>query len=307
MAVMNPRDARTGTLTVFAPAKINLYLHVTGRRPDGYHLLDSLVAFADVGDRLSSAPANDFLFDIQGPYAAAFTAADRDAGPKSSNLVVRAVRTLSAAVKRPPQVRVTLTKNLPLASGLGGGSADAAAALWGFLEWWGMNAAAVPGFDNLMRGLGADVPVCLSCDPQWVGGTGENLTPASLPEMPVVLVNPGKLCRTADVFAGFGGNFGAAAEKSSALDDVDSVIAFLAAQDNMLANAAVKLVPEISAAQEALAKQPGCKLARMTGSGATCFGLFADDEDAANAAENILSQNPRWWVRVGTLNRPQRY
>ncbi len=180
MAVMNPRDARTGTLTVFAPAKINLYLHITGRRPDGYHLLNSLVAFADVGDRLSFAPANDFLFDINGPYAAAFTAADRDAGPNSSNLVVRAVRGLSEAVKRPPQVRVTLTKNLPLASGLGGGSADAAAALWGLLEWWGMNAAAVPGFDGLMRGLGADVPACLSCGPQWVGGTGENLYPGSV-------------------------------------------------------------------------------------------------------------------------------
>ena len=304
---MNPRDARTKALTVFAPAKINLYLHVTGRRGDGYHLLDSLVAFADIGDRLSFAPANDFLFDIQGPYAAAFPAGERDASPRSSNLAVRAVWALSGAVQRPPQVRMMLTKNLPLASGLGGGSADAAAELWGLLEWWGIDAASVPGFDGLMRGLGADVPACLSCGPQWVTGTGENLAPAELPEMPVVLVNPGRLCRTADVFAGFGGDFGAAAEKPAVLDDAGGVIAFLAAQDNMLTRAAVKLVPEISSAQASLEKQPGCRLARMSGSGATCFGLFDDEGAAIAAAENIMTQNPRWWVRAGTLNRPERY
>jgi 4-diphosphocytidyl-2-C-methyl-D-erythritol kinase len=304
---MNPRDARTRTVTVFAPAKINLYLHVTGRRGDGYHLLDSLVAFADIGDRVSFAPANDFSFDIQGPYAAAFPAGERDASSRSSNLAVRAVWALSRALHLPPRTRMTLTKNLPLASGLGGGSADAAAALWGLMEWWGVDAAAVPGLDGLMRGLGADVPACLSCGPQWVAGAGEKLTPAALPEIPVVLVNPGRLCRTADVFAGFGGDFGAMAEKPGVMDDGGSVIAFLAAQDNMLTRAAVNLVPEISSARAALEKQPGCRLARMSGSGATCFGLFDAEEAAVVAAENILTKNPRWWVRAGTLNRPERY
>ncbi|HTK85097.1 MAG TPA: 4-(cytidine 5'-diphospho)-2-C-methyl-D-erythritol kinase, partial [Patescibacteria group bacterium] len=141
----------SGTLSVFAPAKINLYLHVTGRRDDGYHLLDSLVAFADIGDRLTLAPANDFSFSAQGPFANAFTAKERDASPNSANLVVRAVWALSQAVQRPPQVRVTLTKNLPLASGLGGGSADAAAALWALLEWWSLPQQAVPELAALMN------------------------------------------------------------------------------------------------------------------------------------------------------------
>jgi 4-diphosphocytidyl-2-C-methyl-D-erythritol kinase len=304
---MNSRDSNTKTLSVFAPAKINLYLHVTGRRGDGYHLLDSLVTFADIGDRLTFAPARDFSFAIQGPYAAAFTAGERDDGPDSKNLVVRAIWALAHAVKRTPQVRVTLMKNLPLASGLGGGSADAAAALWGLLEWWGLQAQSVPGFDALMRGLGADVPACLSCGPQWVAGTGEILTPVALPEMPVVLVNPGRLCRTADVFANFGADFGAPAGKPAAFDDANELITFLAAQNNALSRAAIKLVPEIAAAQAALEKQPGCRLARMSGSGATCFGFFRDEEAAAIAVENILLQNSRWWVRAGVLNRPQRY
>ncbi len=303
---MNPRGSTAG-LSVFAPAKVNLYLHVTGRRDDGYHLLDTLVAFADIGDRVTLAPASDFSFSVQGPFARSFTAKERDASPNSANLVVRAVWALSQAVQRPPQVRATLTKNLPLASGLGGGSADAAAALWALLEWWGLPPQAVPTLNELMDKLGADVPACFSCRPQWVGGAGEKLAPArGLPEAPVVLVNPGKHCRTADVFAAFDGKFITGGEKP-AFDDFDSLLEFLDRQDNMLTPAALQLVPEIGAARDLLALQPGCHLARMTGSGATCFGLFGSEEDASRAAENILAHNPQWWTGVGTLNRPERY
>lgn len=304
---MNPRGS-SATLSVFAPAKVNLYLHVTGRRDDGYHLLDSLVAFADVGDRLTLSPANDFSFSAQGPFANGFTAKERDASPNSSNLVVRAVWTLSQAVQRSPQVRVTLTKNLPLASGLGGGSADAAAVLWGLLEWWGLPPQAVPKLPELMNTLGADVPACFSCQPQWVGGAGEKLKPVSgLPEAPVVLVNPSKHCRTADVFAGFDGKFIPHGSDQPAFEDFEGLLGFLDRQDNMLTRAASQLVPDIVTARDLLALQPGCRLARMTGSGATCFGLFDGDESAARAAENILTHNPQWWVRAGTLNRPERY
>jgi 4-diphosphocytidyl-2-C-methyl-D-erythritol kinase len=288
----------------FAPAKINLYLHVTGRREDGYHVLESLVAFADIGDILTLAPAKEFQFSTEGSFGGAFTEKERDASRHSSNLVVRAVWALSDALQRAPLVHVALAKNLPLAAGLGGGSADAAAIIRALLAWWEVPPHTVPNLAGLLTALGADVPACFALQPQWVGGVGEILRPAGgLPEIPVVLVNPKRECSTAAVFAGFGRKFAPHSNDQPVFAGFRDLIQFLERHDNMLTPAAMRLVPEIGVALSRLALQPGCRFARMSGSGATSFGLFDDRPAAARAAENLLAEFPQWWVQAGTLNR----
>ena len=300
--------SRFQTLTVFAPAKINLYLHVIGRRDDGYHLLDSLVAFADIGDQVRISPANDFSFTAQGPFASAFTAKEKDASPNSANLAVRAAWMLARAAQREPRVKIALVKNLPLASGLGGGSSDAAAVLWGLTEYWNLSPQAVPAMDGLMLKLGADVPACYACRPAFIRGVGDvAATVPDLPELPVLLVNPGKRCSTARIFSEFDAPFAAPPEESALPPSRDGLLSFLEDRRNMLTGPAVRAVPEIAAALESLEGQRGCVLARMSGSGATCFGIFDDEDAALAAAERILAAHPSWWVRAGTLNRPERY
>lgn len=294
------------TLNVFAPAKINLYLHITGRRKDGYHTLDSLVAFADIGDTLEIKPSDDFSFRVKGPFADAFLTSERDSSPDSSNLVVRAVWALAGALKKDPHVAVTLTKNLPLASGMGGGSSDAAAVIWGLLEWWGVKPPAI--LPELLLSLGADVPVCFSCRPVQMKGIGEVLHDAPvLPEIPVLLVHPMKFCPTHEVFFGFDQPFSNALTLPESWDTPGALYKFLEEQRNDLEIPAASVVPETAQALDLLRKQDGCRLARMTGSGATCFGLFTDELAVLDAAEYILSVHPDWWVRGGMLNRPQRY
>ena len=184
-----------------ARAKINLYLHVVARRADGYHVLDSLVAFAAIGDVLSGEPAEALTLSVEGPFAEALAGEAHE-----SNSVVRAARSLAAALGRPPAIALSLTKTLPLAAGLGGGSADAAAALRLCARAWSIDAGD-PLLAEIARGLGADVPVCLAGRPAYMGGIGDELAPAPrLPRMGVVLVNPGVAPPTARVFAGFGGS-----------------------------------------------------------------------------------------------------
>lgn len=294
--------------TIFAPAKINLYLHVTGRREDGYHDLDSLAVFADIGDRLTIAPsANGFDLAIEGPYAAAFSAQDRDSSPASSNLVTRAAWALARAAGRTPDVRITLTKNLPLAAGIGGGSADAAATLWGLMDLWQIPISA-PFLPPLMRALGADVPACLRCASVRIAGIGDILEHIpDLPEIPVVLANPGKHCATPEAFRRFIGPMRGEARLPDDLSTPESLISFLRSCENDLTPAAMEIVPEIGACIAALAEEKDCLLSRMSGSGATVYGLFSGMEEAQRAAEAITLSHPRWWVRVGTINSPERY
>lgn len=305
---------KTDAISLFAPAKVNLYLHVTGKRRDGYHTLDSLAVFADVGDRIEIAPAPSFSFHINGPFSSAFLEKERDAGPDSGNIVPRAVWALAEKAGREPHCRITLTKNLPLASGLGGGSADAAAAVWGLMELWdiprpspaGDNAP--PWLADILSALGSDVPACLRCAPVFMKGAGEILRPAPpLPEIPVLLVHPGKFCPTPDVFAAFEGPFSNPLELPGSWDGLNSLYGFLERQRNDLTEAAAGLVPEVREALDLLAAQDGCRIARMSGSGASCFGLFADELQVMDAAEGVLAARPDWWARSGTLNRPQRY
>lgn len=300
-------DTQTKLLTIFSPAKINLYLHITGRLDNGYHMLDSLVAFADIGDRITISRSTEFKFSIDGPYATAFGPKDRDQSPDSSNLVVQAVWALSQAAQKIPDVHIKLTKNLPLASGLGGGSSNAAAVLWGLLEWW-----KIPHQSHYMQGLmarlGADVPVCLNCIPARVRGIGDILDVApAMPEVPVVLVNPGKQCMTGEIFSRFIGSFREPMAIPENLGGTEALVDFLAKQDNDLLKPAMDVVPVIGNVLNSLKMQGGCLLPRMTGSGATCFGLFKDEAAAVKAAKIITGENPDWWVKSGWLNRVERY
>jgi 4-diphosphocytidyl-2-C-methyl-D-erythritol kinase len=274
-----------------APAKVNLYLHVTGRRPDGYHELDSLAVFADVADELRAEPAKSLELVLRGPFGAAL-----DAEP--DNLVLRAARALAAAAGREPLVRLTLEKNLPVASGIGGGSADAAACLRLLGRLW--NVTPPP---ELALSLGADVPVCLAGSAARMSGVGEHLAPAPrLPECGMVLVNPGVALGTADVFRARGSGFAAAAAVPDAWLDARSMAADLARLGNDLERPAIGLRPVIGEVLAALRATPGCLLARMSGSGATCFGLFADPDEATRAARVL--RRPGWWNWGGAIRRP---
>lgn len=272
-----------------APAKINLFLHVTGRRGDGYHLLESLVVFAtDPGasDRLEGGKAESLSLSLQGPFADPLRPAGDD------NLVIRAARALDSS----QGAALTLTKNLPVASGIGGGSADAAAALRLLNRLWGL------GLDNhalALKGanLGADIPVCLQSRATVMRGIGEQLDEASpLPPFWLVLVNPGIPLETRDVFAALNGRFGPAMPFPRAPGSAADLAILLRERRNDLEAPARYLAPEIDAVLAALSAQAGCLVARMSGSGATCFGLFAEARHAEIAARNIGRAHTAWWV-----------
>ncbi|MGL4312091.1 MAG: 4-(cytidine 5'-diphospho)-2-C-methyl-D-erythritol kinase [Paracoccaceae bacterium] len=267
----------------FAPAKINLTLHVTGRRADGYHLLDSLVVFAGVGDRITAQPDERLDLQITGPMAGALVAA-------SDNLVLRAAQLLNAGMG----ARIVLEKHLPVASGIGGGSSDAAAALRVLSRMW---SARLPDTASLAT-LGADVPVCLTARPARMTGIGEHLADVPpLPEFWMVLANPNRGIATPDVFHALSGCFGAAMPEVSAFPDAIELASFLRDCRNDLQPPAERLLPVISGVCDALAAQPGCLLARMSGSGATCFGIFSCRDQSDAAARNLHRAEPAWWVQ----------
>ncbi|HEY3919128.1 MAG TPA: 4-(cytidine 5'-diphospho)-2-C-methyl-D-erythritol kinase [Stellaceae bacterium] len=279
-----------------APAKLNLYLHVTGRRGDGYHLLDSLVAFADIGDRLSVASAPRLGLDLVGPFARGLAAESLE-----NNLVWRAALALAARLDRAPEAALTLEKNLPVASGIGGGSSDAAATLKALADLWQapLDAAALGA---LAATLGADVPVCVVARPSFFGGIGDAIVDAPpLPPAPLVLVNPGIPLPTASVFRARSGAFSVPARFSAAPESVGALAGLLAARGNDLSAAALGLVPAIGDVLAALEAQPGVLLARMSGSGATCFALFDAPAAAEAAATRLRTERPRWWVAAGKL------
>ena len=281
-------------ITVFAPAKLNLYLHVTGRRADGYHLLESLVAFADIGDRVTVTPAMDFRFTVTGPYAGVLAGAD--------NIVVRAAQGLAALCDLPLRAHIALDKQLPVAGGIGGGSADAAAALRGLLRLWAIAPEDVKGLDALALSLGADVPVCLRACPARMTGIGEILQSVNdMPRASVVLVNPGVACPTPGVFAAFQAPFEPPASLPPLFSDLDILLEWLAVNSNSLTDAAVSAAPAVADALAAVRRTGDCVLARMSGSGATCFGLYRTPDAANIAAAALAAAHPAWWVRPGQL------
>lgn len=297
-----------------APAKINLFLHVLDKRADGYHELDSLIAFADIGDRLEIAPhaggqgVDALAFDVTGPYASAFGAQELDATPHSSNLVVRAAWGLAALAGRRPDVRITLEKNLPLSSGIGGGSADAAACIRGLLQYWSIAPSRLSGLDDLLLALGADVPVCFLSASAQMRGIGEQIMPYdAFPALPALLVNPAKPCPTGAIFKMLGTAQSPTLTLPPCFDSADAFYDFLRRQNNDLQQAAQKVVPEIGDVLKALGMADGCRLARLSGSGATCFGLFASAAAAQQAQSLIRAHHPDWWVQSCQLNRPERH
>ncbi|WP_448189140.1 4-(cytidine 5'-diphospho)-2-C-methyl-D-erythritol kinase [Azospirillum sp. sgz301742] len=285
----------TAPIVEAAPAKLNLYLHVLGRRADGFHELDSLVAFADVGDRLTVSPAADGPhLTITGPFAGPLIAE-----APQSNLVTRAALALAERCGRTATVRIALEKNLPVASGIGGGSADAAACLRALARLWGLPADH-PDLHAVGAGLGADVPVCLAGRPAYFGGIGDRLDPApALPETHAVLVNPGVPVPTPAVFKARQGGFSPAARFGQAPADAAELAALLARRRNDLTEPALTVAPVIADVLAALEATPGCRLARLSGSGATCFGLYATAGDADAAAARLA--RPGWWVRAARL------
>jgi 4-diphosphocytidyl-2-C-methyl-D-erythritol kinase len=275
----------------FAPAKLNLFLHVLGRRADGFHDLQSLVAFADAGDELAFAPADGLSLAVGGRFAAGLEG-------ESDNLVLRAARALAVDAGVDALAQIVLTKNLPVASGIGGGSADAAAALRGLRRLWNL---AVPD-TNLKRiatSLGSDIPVCVASGTAFMKGRGETLTALPpLPALALVLVNPGVSVATRDVFAGWaraGGKGRPAIAAPPKFADSAALIAYLESTGNDLEAPARVVAPVIGEVLDALV-ETGAAFVRMSGSGATCFGLYERDADAVRAAAALSASHRDWWA-----------
>jgi 4-diphosphocytidyl-2-C-methyl-D-erythritol kinase len=285
----------TGYVTVFAPAKVNLCLHVGERRPDGYHNLESLVAFVSAGDEIRLEHDAALSLSVNGPFGAELSAGE-------DNLAMRAACILAEKTNASAGARIQLTKNLPVASGLGGGSADAAAVLRGLVRLWNLDVE-----QNLLReiasSLGADIPVCLDSAPAWMEGKGEVITP--LPPMPglcLLLVNPLVPVPTTAVFAGLRQRRGLGARRPSAPFAVASALLhFLQTTTNDLEAPARAIAPVIGDVLDEIGRLPDVLLARMSGSGATCFAMFESSEGVNRAMRILTAIRPDWWIQDATL------
>jgi 4-diphosphocytidyl-2-C-methyl-D-erythritol kinase len=273
-----------------AHAKVNLWLNVVGRRADGYHLLDSLVAFVDLADRIEVRASDGLSLDVHGPLAASLK-------DEADNLVLKAARLLADRVAVSPRVAIRLAKRVPVAAGLGGGSADAAATLRELVDLWRVAMPEEELFDLAAR-LGADVPMCLAGRTAFVSGIGERLAwSPPLPPCAVLLVNPGKVLATRDVFAARSGSFSPARPLPAAWRDLADLSANLAARGNDLTEAAVSLEPAVAQVLDAL-RGTDARHVAMSGSGATCFALYESAEMARRAASALPTA---WWRHVGSF------
>lgn len=287
-----------------ARAKVNLTLRVVGRRVDGYHELESVVAFADCADRLSLTPAPELQLVTTGPLAQA-------CGATADNLVLKAAQLLGERVPNLQQGEFILDKVLPVAAGIGGGSADAAAALRLLARANGL-AVDDARLVEVARLTGADVPVCLPSRACVMTGVGESLLPLALPKLPCVMVNPRVAVATRDVFTALGLRHGELLVGASdvleapgwpeAGASVEDWVEALAAGSNDLEAPAMRIQPVISAVISALNATNGAWLARMSGSGATCFAIYENTAEAGRAAQQIRLDHPQWWVHAGTLS-----
>jgi 4-diphosphocytidyl-2-C-methyl-D-erythritol kinase len=285
-------DAASKGHSELAPAKINLALHVGARRPDGYHALETLVVFADLADTLTARPADGATtLDMAGPFAPLLTETTRS----SENLILQAAAALSPGSRRPMQF--TLAKQIPVAAGLGGGSADAAATLRLLNRIWGL-ALAPEKLAAIGAKLGADVPMCLASRALVARGTGELITPApGIPPLSLVLANPGFGVPTGAVFAALGkGERASLPPLPGRFASAGDLVAWLSQTRNDLTDPARAVAPDAVAAVDALGNDPECLLARMSGSGATAFGIFGEPAAADRAANRLKTAKPDWWV-----------
>lgn len=285
------------TIRVYARAKINLYLHVLNRREDGYHELDSLFVFGDFADVIAVTPARSLSLEIQGPFAEKLST-------KEDNSVLRAARLLADAVQIRPQTKITLTKNLPIAAGLGGGSADAAAVLRALAELWQISPSAVD-LTLLGLGIGSDVPACLLSEPCYVGGIGEQVEPIpGLPAFPLLLVNPGVELATRSIFGTFGKEFSEAARFPKIPSTISELVSLLKTRHNDLQRPAIKKCSAVAEIIHAIDETDGCLLARLSGSGATCFGIYGNIVKAKQAA--ALLKKRGWWAEATMTAKAER-
>ena len=296
--------SNTATLDEIGRAKVNLTLRVVGRRADGFHDLESIVAFADCADRLTLVPGSELTLQTVGPLAEA-------CGVTSDNLVLKAARLLADAVPGLKVGAFTLEKILPVAAGIGGGSADAAAALRLLARLNGL-ALDTPALATVALKTGADVPVCLFSQACDMTGVGEKLLPLNLPSLPCVMVNPRVPVATKDVFQALGLRPGellvgiADVFKAPAWPAADAAIGdwikLLERIPNDLEKPALKVQPVIGDVLATLGTCLGAKLARMSGSGATCFAIFGSAAEAQAAGRQISADHPEWWMHAGTLS-----
>ena len=274
-----------------ARAKVNLWLKIVGRRADGYHLLDSLVAFTDLSDSLEVDPSDGLSLALEGPEAAGIDG-------EADNLVLRAARLLADRAGVSPRAALSLTKHIPVAAGLGGGSADAAAALHARVDL-GRVALPIEELFDLAAALGADVPMCLAGRPALVSGVGEVLRPAPpLPPCAILLVNPRMPLATPEVFAARRGPYSVVTPVPSMWPDLAGLVGALVERGNDLTEAAISLRPAIADVLAALGRTEGARYAAMSGSGATCFALYDDTAAARRAAAGLPD---RWWRHAGRL------
>lgn len=285
------------TLKITAPAKINLYLHVIGQQSNGLHLLDSLIAFADIHDTLCLEASSELGLEINGPFACQLTT-------EADNIVLKAARGLARLCGVSRGAQLQLTKNLPVASGIGGGSSNAAAALKGLIQLWGVKPNN-QDLKNLALKLGADVPVCLNGRDALISGIGEKIYETEpIPPCSLVLVNSGQKVSTKSVFeirAKLQSSFSRARRFKLSKNNLVELVSNLKSCQNDLDQAAQTLCPEIGKVLHVLEKSQGSLLARMSGSGATCFALFASPEEANAVTLDLTQRYPNWWVKAGSL------
>jgi len=287
---------RSAAFLLQAPAKITLYMHVIDQRSDGFHTIDGLIAFAGIADTLTFKPLKDFRLRVGGPFASQL-------GTTDCNLVTRAVRLFANKAGVKPRGEIFLKKNLPVAAGLGGGSSDAATALRGVGQLWDISPETVLSVEDLVS-LGADLPICFYGKSATVGGIGEIIeSNSSLPSSWLLLANPGVTIATKDVFERLTPpyNRNQHAYKIDERSNIIDLANALRQTSNDLTAAACFIAPAIRVVLQSLDEMEDCLLARMCGSGATCFGLF-QSENAARASEQMLkSKYPTWWVRRTSL------
>lgn len=261
-----------------APAKLNLYLHIVGKRDDGYHLLDSLVAFTEFGDEVSVQAADSLALNVSGEFAVA-------AGNIDDNLVMRAARALQQATGCKSGAAISLEKRIPVGAGLGGGSSDAATVAWLLNQLWGLNLSDA-ALTDILAPLGADMSVCVSGKAMIMHGIGDELLPApALPNYSVLLVNPMKRLLTQEVYGTYAGDY----------RDLDESCDLLNMHNDLTA-AAISLCPEVEQVLNLLEEQNGALISRMCGSGATCFALFDDDALCKESYQKVTEEKTDWWA-----------
>lgn len=292
--------AHTKTVSAILPAKVNLFLHVCGRRNDGYHLLESLVGFTEFGDRISAKLADDLTLTVEGPFAAELPSI------VDKNLIIRAAKVLLEKAGIQKGAHIKLEKNIPISAGIGGGSADAAGTLRALTDLWRLEYSD-HSLARLGMRIGADVPICIYSQPAIIEGVGEIVIPQKyFPPCGVVLANAGGIVSTTRVFAERSGSF----TKKLIWPEIgsfDNLVNELKIRKNDLSQAAGMILPVIHEVLAAISKTKDCEFYQMSGSGGTCFGLYPNQKAAEKAAISISENNPRWWC-IATkfqMDRPQ--